>query len=88
MHSCTVLLVLLASSCSCSPSSSLAPALAPALLLLSCLPSPSTTARLNPHSSLCGGALDLQTYLFMNKVNIRIADDDDEDLDDLDLPGV
>merc|ERR1719507_2188811 len=62
-----LLLVLLSSSLvpsSHSPSSSTIPS----LLLLSSLPLLSLSARLSPRSSLCGGSLDLQTYLFMNQV--------------------
>ena len=40
----------------------------PSLLLISSLPSPSLPSRLSPRSTLCGGSLDLQTYLFMNQV--------------------
>ena len=61
-----LLLVLLSSSLvpSCHSLSTI-----PSLLLISSFPLPSLPARLSPRSSLCGGSLDLQTYLFMNQVD-------------------
>ena len=63
-----LLLVLLSSSLvpSCH---SLSATTIPSLLLISSFPLPSLPARLSPRSSLCGGSLDLQTYLFMNQVD-------------------
>merc|ERR1712012_276314 len=63
---CLLLIVLLSSSPKII-SSSLSTTI-PSLLLISSLPSPSLPSRLSPRSTLCGGSLDLQTYLFMNQV--------------------